>query len=243
MLGSNLYGRIIRALKQRMFVVSRELNKDNFTEEFNVLGSVGNSYKVTVNNQIKCSCMDYALRRGHCKHILMILLKVYHLPFEHPWYKSLKSSMDQRSEALVCYAKTVDPSVLVPADIREKILSICNGQSSSSAANAQRRPLDTSDCPICFEEFEEPAEPTIEFCKVCGNNIHKECLQQWLQAKKYDATCVYCRAPWVDSAVMGKKNLAYRMDSAHIHEGYYANFAGELGISKKRDTSLYGDNI
>lgn len=35
------------------------------------------------------------------------------------------------------------------------------------------RPLDTSDCPICFEEFEEQVIDQIDFCKTCGNNVHK----------------------------------------------------------------------
>lgn len=33
--------------------------------------------------------------------------------------------------------------------------------------------MDTSDCPICFEEFEEANIDAIDFCKVCGNNVHK----------------------------------------------------------------------
>ena len=38
------------------------------------------------------------------------------------------------------------------------------------------------------------------WCKTCGNNVHEQCFGMWLtQQKKQgkDATCVFCRAPWV----------------------------------------------
>lgn len=72
---------------------------------------------------MKCTCMDYAIRRTHCKHILMVLLKVYRLPFNSPMFRSLNTSSEQRIEART-FARVVDPSVLVPKAIREKILSI-----------------------------------------------------------------------------------------------------------------------
>jgi hypothetical protein len=36
-----------------------------------------------------------------------------------------------------------------------------------------RRPLDSSDCPVCCDEFDEASVDGIVFCIVCGNNIHK----------------------------------------------------------------------
>lgn len=35
-----------------------------------------------------------------------------------------------------------------------------------------RRPLDTSDCPVCCEEFEPDKADEIVYCRTCGNNIH-----------------------------------------------------------------------
>lgn len=135
--------RVVRAMNQRMFVMSRELSQsDESVEKFEVLGSIGNvshhiisisfllttdfvlqNYTVTIGPTIKCSCMDYAIRRVHCKHILMILLKVYRLPYDNPIFRRLQTSAPERIEART-HARVVDPSVLVPREIREKILSI-----------------------------------------------------------------------------------------------------------------------
>lgn len=55
----------------------------------------------------------------------MILLKVYRLPFNSPIFKRLQTTTAERIEART-HARVVDPSVLVPREIREKILSITN---------------------------------------------------------------------------------------------------------------------
>ncbi|CAO3633924.1 unnamed protein product [Mucor hiemalis] len=177
-MSQSMRGRVLRAMKQKMFVISRELDQNNDScEKFEVLGSIGNNYTVTVDTRIKCTCMDYAIRRVHCKHILMVLFKVYRLPCSHSMFKSLTTNREQRLEAR-SLGRVVDPSVLVPPEIRQKIMSIAykNHPDAAPAAEeqaTQRRSLNTSDCPICFEEFEEASIDQIDFCKVCGNNVHK----------------------------------------------------------------------
>jgi hypothetical protein len=68
----------------------------------------------------------------------------------------------------------------------------------------------------------------------------------WARSKGSNVTCVYCRSKWKfapsgPSAAAGpsKRNVR-ELDQVHVNETYYANFAAELGISKKRDTSSYG---
>ncbi|CEG65615.1 hypothetical protein RMATCC62417_02364 [Rhizopus microsporus] len=241
-LNESMRGRVTRALKQRMFVLSRQLSPDDESiEVFEVLGSIGNNYTVTISSHMKCTCMDYALRRTHCKHILMILLKVYRLPYDNPLYQSLHTKKEERIHAR-SFCRQVDPSVLVPEDIRERIMKTMYGVSQNgSTPEAKRRPLDTSDCPICFEEFEEDKIDQIDFCKVCGNNIHKECFGMWAASKGANATCVYCRSKWVtpESSTGPKKKTGVDLGPGHLLEGNYANFAKELGLATKRDTSTY----
>ncbi|KAK4519506.1 Elongation of fatty acids protein 2 [Mucor velutinosus] len=235
-------GRILRAMKQRMFVMSRELSpQDDTIENFEVIGSIGNTYTVTIGNVISCSCMDHIIRRTHCKHILMVLLKVYRLGLDSPMFQSLRTSNEDRLRAR-SGGRNVDHSVLVPTAIREKILKLTTGHSEAHSTEQvnERRPLDTSDCPICFEEFEQAKINLIDYCKVCGNNIHQECFNMWKASKGRDVTCVYCRAQWVSpNANNGAtKKSARQLDSAHRFEGR-ANFAQELGMERKRDTSTY----
>lgn len=56
------------------------------------------------------------------------------------------------------------------------------------------RPLDTSDCPICFEEFEEDKVDQIDFCKMCGNNIHKVYNQNNVLHNSYIYVLIYRNA-------------------------------------------------
>lgn len=86
-------------------------------------------------------------------------------------------------------------------------------------------------------EFDPPTEEII-YCKAaCGNNIHKDCFDQWARAQPSSSgvKCVYCRTPWQkdvgDYATLargGKKG----------EEGY-VNIGEELGLSGVRDVSSY----
>ena len=117
-----MVGRVTRAMQQKMFVISREpLPEDLTSEKFEVLGSIGNNYTVTVGSTIKCTCMDFALRHRHCKHILMTFIKVYRLPWQSKMFKSLRSTKEDREQARA-HSPLVDPSVLVPKAIRERIM-------------------------------------------------------------------------------------------------------------------------
>jgi hypothetical protein len=84
-------------------------------------------------------------------------------------------------------------------------------------------------------KFESEAEEIIWCRAACGNNIHKQCFEQWAASKPGRVSCVYCRRTWKgdeDSikriSKMGAKNA----------EGY-VNVAGELGLSGERDYSSY----
>lgn len=67
----------------------------------------------------------------------------------------------------------------------------------------------------------------------------------WARSKGANVSCVYCRSKWVTDSptAAGPSRRSVRdLDRAHINEGYYANFAAELGIERKRDTSTYKYN-
>jgi len=87
------------------------------------------------------------------------------------------------------------------------------------------------------------------YCKaMCGNNIHKECFNQWARSKRQegvDVTCgtclllislttVYCRSKWDD----GNGNGKGRGSDSEVEEGYM-NLSKVAGLSPVRDTSTY----
>ncbi|KAF7723958.1 hypothetical protein EC973_001474 [Apophysomyces ossiformis] len=201
-------------------------------------------YTVEIGPVISCTCMDHRMRGAHCKHILMILLKVFRL---RPTAKAFRSLTLSRTDVEEMYDNCVpDPSVLADEQLKQKINEKIYGPPSpTTTATVERRPLDTSDCPICFDEFKESEISKILFCKKCRNNIHQVCFDSWAAMRGSDVTCVYCRSPWEDDR-SSKKDKGKRPLSRGP-EGY-VNFATEAGVSLKRalkyshiwpDTSTY----
>ncbi|KAL1933069.1 hypothetical protein VTP01DRAFT_8747 [Rhizomucor pusillus] len=237
LLSKDLLSRLNRARTQKMFVISRETT-GTYTQCFQLLGSTGNVYTVVIGEQMSCDCHDYIFRRMHCKHILLVLMRVFSAPPISPAFKSTKIS---KAAALELFANSKpDPSVMVGPEIKELIDKKLNGE-DTEIQGATQRSLDV-DCPICFETFEESERPMIVFCKVCGNNIHKAraCFDAW-KSRCYDTvTCVYCRSEWVDNDDSAKRKKGEKkLSGANSNEGYN-NFAIEAGLSLTRDTSTYG---
>ena len=72
--------------------------------------------------------------------------------------------------------------------------STSGATSISTETGGSRKPVE-GDCPICVMEFEEGDD--IVWCKAaCGNNIHRQCFEQWAKSKAGQVKCVYCRTPW-----------------------------------------------
>ena len=109
----------------------------------------------------------------------------------------------------------------------------------ASTTDNNRKPYSSDeDCPICCMPF-EPEKEEIVFCKAaCGNNVHKECFEQWAatkRAKRAQVTCPFCRTPWqVDGEIAGQ--LA---KEGNVNDEGYVNIASQLGLSGRRDYSSY----
>lgn len=67
---------------------------------------------------------------------------------------------------------------------------LSNADKNLGCKGSNRKQLD-GDCPICFMEF-SPDDETV-YCKSsCGNNVHKQCFQQWIAAQAgREIRCVY----------------------------------------------------
>ncbi|KAI7880320.1 hypothetical protein K492DRAFT_177999 [Lichtheimia hyalospora FSU 10163] len=223
----NMQSRLQRALTQRMFVFKRE-QKDQYHTDFQVLGSTGNLYTVTIANHMSCSCFDYVTRQLHCKHLLLVLARVFNLTGESPAYVTLSLTDEELHDMFMTC--TPAPGVMVDERIKAIIERKMNGVPEQDRSN--RKPLDGADCPICYEALTDAQSNTIDYCKTCGNNVHKGCFTQWsnqLSRQGLTISCVFCRTTWEDP------NARTRTKTC---EGY-ANFADEAGISSVRDTSTY----
>ncbi|CDS06872.1 hypothetical protein LRAMOSA09397 [Lichtheimia ramosa] len=223
----NMQSRLQRALTQRMFVFKRE-QKGQYQVEFQVLGSTGNLYTVNIAKRMTCTCIDFVTRHLHCKHLLLILARVFNLTGESPAYASLSLTNEELHEMFSNCSPA--PGVMVDERVKAAIERKIDGVPEEDRSN--RKPLDGAECPICYEDLNESQSNVTVYCKTCGNNVHKECFTQWskqLSRQGMTVTCVFCRTTWEKPNTRNKPKA---------REGY-ANFADEAGICSERDTSTY----
>ena len=164
--------RLERAKGQRMFVVSRggeQMGAEGPSETFTVASSTGALCTVRICSVPSCDCSD-GRRSGTCKHVMYVLDKVFKAPANLVYQAGLLLS-----ELNTIFAHAV----------------------RHGTGNSGRRPLQESDCPMCFCLFDE-CENTV-WCKAqCGTNIHETCFDQLVRIRGSQgvATCVVCRQPW-----------------------------------------------
>jgi len=203
-----------------MFVLDRvRQGTDEAPEEtIEMAGSTGNIYHVSINKLPSCTCPDN--RKGiQCKHIVYVLHNVLKAP-EHLQYQLAFLSTELRE----IFVQAPPPP---------------SSQNSAEKADpdhpSNRKAID-GDCPICFTEL-DAEDKDIVFCRAaCGNNLHRECFEQWARSQAGKAvTCVYCRTPWQGDQ-SSIKNVKRK---GEINDEGYVNIATELGLSGTRDYSTY----
>ncbi|CCF53653.1 hypothetical protein NDA11_003606 [Ustilago hordei] len=209
-LDSDTIKRIAKAHLERMYLIHRfRRDQQTLQETFDVSGSTGNVYKVTVARHVNCSCMDFSLRRKVCKHLLFVYLKVLRLPGSLPVYKSIRLSEDQVAQVFAKALQNPIAEAMARPELRKAWETAVGYQPSPSdstyeepAAPQGKRliPTEGDVCGVCYEDLEPGSVEGLEFClKSCGRPIHTDCLQTWFNTRGYDRTCIWCRAKWHDS--------------------------------------------
>lgn len=208
-----------RALTQRMFVLDRERDTPPDqppTEIVSLAGTTGNVYTITIDQTPSCNC-PHAQKGNQCKHIIYVLARVLRVP-EHLEYQLAFLSSELRQ-------------------IFAQAPPLPSEQADGGANDGNRKPVE-GECPICCVDFEpENSDEEVVYCKAaCGNNVHKECFQQWAATKQGGSvTCPFCRTPWHGDEDTLKKVAK----SGKLNEDGYVNMASQLGFSGERDYSTY----
>lgn len=211
-----------RALNQRMFVLDRQRRTtdsgEHPTEQIQLAGTTGNVYTITIDKVPNCNC-PHALKGNQCKHVIYVLARVLRVPWELEYQVAFLAS-----ELRSIFARAPP----LPEE-----------QGKESEEDGKRKPLE-GECPICCEDFEpENTAEAVVYCKAsCGNNIHKQCFEQWAATKSGQVvTCPFCRAPWEGDEDTLKKVV----QSGRPNKEGYVNVASQLGLSGRRDYSTYND--
>ena len=208
-----------RALTQRMFALDRQRdnsNPEHPVETVSLAGTTGNVYTITIDKVPSCDC-PHARKGNQCKHIIYVLSRILRVPTHLEYQLAFLSS-----ELKEIFARA-PPLPSAQGDATEK--------------DGNRKEID-GECPICCVDFEpEKSKEQIVYCKAsCGNNIHKDCFQQWAATKKgEEVTCPFCRTPWQGDEETLKKVLG----KGKVNEEGYVNVASQLGMSGQRDYSTY----
>ncbi|KAJ1028760.1 hypothetical protein NDA16_001925 [Ustilago loliicola] len=199
--------RISKAHLERMYLIHRFRKDENtLMETFDVSGSKGNVYKVTMARQVDCTCMDFKLRRQVCKHLLFVYIKVLRLPGSLPVYSSIRLSEAQIAQVFAEALQNPIAEVMARPELRRAWETAVGFQPSPSdaghdelAAPVGRRliPTEGDVCGVCYEDLEPGSVEGLEFClESCGRPIHTDCLETWFNTRGYARTCIWCRAKW-----------------------------------------------
>ena len=223
-------------MQQRMFVIDRTRNgnKECPEETLTIAGSTGNLYTVTIARIPICNC-PHALKGNQCKHVVYVgsihssLVTLSRLTLKKAMCRVLHAPEHLQYQL-----------ALVASELREifqKAPPIPTADASTTDSN--RKPCSPDeDCPICCMPF-EPEKEEIVFCKAaCGNNVHKECFDQWAATKtaqRAKVTCPFCRTPWQGDSETVRKLV----QEGNVNAEGYVNIASQLGLSGRRDCSSY----
>eukprot|EP00735_Rhodelphis_limneticus_P011123 TRINITY_DN4181_c0_g1::TRINITY_DN4181_c0_g1_i1::g.2095::m.2095 TRINITY_DN4181_c0_g1::TRINITY_DN4181_c0_g1_i1::g.2095 ORF type:complete len:1422 (-),score=286.12,sp/Q9FPR3/EDR1_ARATH/43.97/4e-63,Pkinase_Tyr/PF07714.12/7.9e-55,Pkinase/PF00069.20/2.1e-50,zf-RING_2/PF13639.1/1.9e-07,zf-RING_2/PF13639.1/9.6e+03,zf-rbx1/PF12678.2/8.5e-05,zf-rbx1/PF12678.2/1.1e+04,CLASP_N/PF12348.3/0.0028,SWIM/PF04434.12/0.0071,SWIM/PF04434.12/4.6e+03,zf-Apc11/PF12861.2/0.0075,APH/PF01636.18/0.019,Kinase-like/PF14531.1 len=160
---------------------------------FLVRGESGSKKKYRVNiGPQTCTC-----GRRKCLHILFVMLRVLRIATTSPllWQPSLKNY--EVEQILEGYRLR-----LQEANADAKARAAQYGKKQTVA----RRDIQGEECPICLSGLEDSPECDLTWCMAgCGNNVHKECMQVWIEEKQdnlEEVLCPLCRHPWKDSSLL-----------------------------------------
>mmetsp|Transcript_20072 Transcript_20072/g.46767 ORF Transcript_20072/g.46767 Transcript_20072/m.46767 type:complete len:1008 (-) Transcript_20072:4-3027(-) len=202
--------RMDRAYHHRMYLLSVQASRGGEaapqSATLDVLGSTGNVYTVSIGSpKQSCTCTDFGKHPTRvCKHILFVMLRVCRLHRSDPrvWQSAL--TMSEAGPLLAALPSrealaSQGDGVLAHSEVLRGF-DLARGPSNE----APQRPIeDDPDCPICFEPMvsasqQASSSSAVDWCRSCGHNAHKECIQKWHAAK--GATCPLCRGSWVGQA-------------------------------------------
>jgi len=206
-----------RAQTQRMVVISRTRHNrgQDLHEDIDIVGTTGNIYTVTIGRLPSCTCPDHQ-KGNECKHKVYALHTVLKAPPELQYQRAFLTS---EVKEIFAAAPPIPHA----------------SKNSDEEYDGKRKPVE-GECPICYMDF-DPDQNELVWCKAaCGNNMHKECFDQWAASQRgQQVRCVYCRTPWQAD----KTDIDSIVKAGTEGDDGYVNVAEQFGIDRERDWSTY----
>lgn len=182
--------RKLRGLIQKLYLV--ETLPATVPEElsYQIMGSTGNVYTVTISTNPSCTCPDYQTRHNRCKHIYFVLLRIMQVPD-----KDTNIITYTKQEVITMFSKIPQVTNYLCVDEKTRDMYIKLKLKQDGSGKTAQKDLDDV-CPVCLDDLTNGFK--LEYCKYgCGKNIHAECYSMMNKKKdKCDMICVFCRASW-----------------------------------------------
>ena len=163
-----------RGLSERIYLLDAKFDSDVWN--LTIKGQSKSVYKIILSNEnVKCKCMDFNIRKNVCKHMYFILGRIL---------KDCKIL-----NKIKCVSDIEDNFDDISFNLKN-ILS----KHVSNITNTNDLEYDNKECcSICFEEF---GDESVEQCQLsCKNVFHTECINLWLSNNN---SCPLCRSSWIN---------------------------------------------
>lgn len=174
----NVTARKTRCITDKIYLIESKMIT-NYEQEYVIMGTTGNVYKVHICNNPTCTCPDFTQRNNRCKHIYFVLLRIMKVT------DSDKKTYDDNDLVIMFNnIPEIVSALFVDNDIRKKYVEL-------NPKNITMKDDDV--CPICLDDIYNGQD--IDYCKTqCGKCVHIECFNMW--SKNKDPVCVMCKASW-----------------------------------------------
>lgn len=160
--------RIHRAKTQKIYLINRYVTDKLAT--FEIMGTTGNVYNVTLSGNPICTCPDHQQRKNRCKHILFMLVKIFDV--EDPYQEEFSTKEIKK------YIKEYNTNI-TRFTVKYDIVNGCIDVGEK---------CEEDDCVICLDSLQN-GEEYVHCKKFCGRCIHKDCYNMVISSNK---RCPYC---------------------------------------------------
>lgn len=205
-----------------MYYMGRAAATSDAAAAFIVTGQSGKVWTVTIPradmtaaassgrmSRFRCNCPDNIIRRGTCKHMLFIALRV--LKISEAQLEVLEDGHELDlyflNDILSKVTTEADEQYTAPAAMKERLKAIAGDfESGGEVPKVEPRlPDEDEQCPICMDELTDGLE--LVHCGYgCGKPVHKDCFERYTKAqfarfRKNEVfdnkiRCVTCRMDW-----------------------------------------------
>ena len=179
-----------RGKSQRIFLILSHNNKENNLERmYDVMGTTGNVYTVSIKTSPSCTCPDHTTRFRRCKHIYFVLTRIMKVRQEH---EDIEKYSDEDLELMFENIPDVTNNLKVDTSQLNKYKKM---KKTGNGEVCQKELYEDDQCPICLDDLDNCDEELV-FCRYyCGNSIHAECFNMY-NSKQNQVKCLYCMHQW-----------------------------------------------